>query len=374
MKNTVKKILIRKLLLYFAPIILFMLALLGLMFFAVISTGGSGGGQSSQSGSSESFNGEYSENLPIFKEIKGRGQISDEIAQFAVGSAVKYHLLPSVILSQYAYESEWGKSQSAKSDNNFFGITWFNGSPFPQGSSRGVGGSEGGNYMKFPNAKNAFSYYGYMVVSQANFKACMDNKSPKDDLLILGRGGYASAGIDENSAYFKGAMSIIDSNKLTEYDDFAIKHWQPFSKQSAQDLKGDIQALESLLGQKVGSGQCYALTALYVEQKGGPQMNGSGKIFAQNIGEDYDWKQFGWTVIENPQPSDLKAGDVINWQAGGALAPGIYGHTGIIAGVADNGQSFVTYEQQGDGVQIVKKFTRQFTTNPIKSIVRKGQS
>lgn len=128
------------------------------LFFGVDDSETSG----SATGGGE-FNGAYTEDLPSYPEIKGVGNVPDEIAQLAVGSAVKYHLLPSVIISQWAYESEWGHSASAKNDNNFFGITWFEGCPFPKGTARGVGGSEGGNYMKFPNKKSAFSYYGYSV-------------------------------------------------------------------------------------------------------------------------------------------------------------------------------------------------------------------
>lgn len=67
-----------------------------------------------------------------FSEIKGRGPITDEHAQAAVGAAVKYQLLPSVILSQLGYESTYGQSQSGRNDTNFFGITWFPGCPYPQ--------------------------------------------------------------------------------------------------------------------------------------------------------------------------------------------------------------------------------------------------
>ncbi|WP_195958037.1 glucosaminidase domain-containing protein [Enterococcus gallinarum] len=190
-----------------------------------------GGGNSDTSGTvgtGGEYTGAYSEDLPSFPEIKGTGNVPDEISQLAVGAAVKYRLLPSVIISQWAYESEWGRSHSAKNDTNFFGITWFEGCPFPKGSARGVGGSEGGWYMKFPNKKAAFSYYGYMVASQSNFSACVGNKSPRECLLILGRGGYAAAGITESSPYFTGAMAIIKNNGLTQYDDFAIKHWKEF--------------------------------------------------------------------------------------------------------------------------------------------------
>lgn len=42
---------------------------------------------------------------------------------------------------------------------------------------------------------------------------------------------------------------------------------------------------------------------------------------------------------------ELRAGDIVNWYAGGILTPQIWGHTGVIASVSDGGQSFTTYEQ-----------------------------
>ncbi|HGF7575073.1 TPA: glucosaminidase domain-containing protein [Enterococcus hirae] len=193
--------------------------------FLILAAGSIDNSDSDSSSGGETFTGEYSEGLPIYKEIKGRGPFSDEIAQYAVGAAVKYKLLPSVILSQYGYESAFGTSASARNDLNYFGITWFDGCLFPKGTARGIGGIEGGWYMKFPNSKAAFSYYGFMVATQSNFNACVGNKSPGASLLILGRGGYAAAGITEDSPYYTGCMSIITSNKLTEYDEFAMKHW-----------------------------------------------------------------------------------------------------------------------------------------------------
>ncbi|GMA08268.1 lysozyme [Tetragenococcus halophilus subsp. flandriensis] len=208
-----------------------------LMFFLVILLfAGSEGQEDSSEGvniEGEPFTDKFTKGLPSVEGVKGRGQISDEIAQYAVGTAIKYKLLPSVILSQYAYESEWGKSQSGKEDNNYFGVTWFSGAPYPKGSSRGVGGSEGGNYVKFPNDEEAFNYYGYMLASQDNFNASVGEKDPGKVLLILGRGGYAAAGITKSSPYYTGAMGIIDDNKLKEYDKTAMKQWG-----SSSDLNG----------------------------------------------------------------------------------------------------------------------------------------
>lgn len=321
------------------------------------------------SGDSIAFTGEFTPDLPAVPDIKGTGNFSDETAQLAVATAIKYRLLPSVILSQFAYESEWGRSHSATADNNFFGITWFEGCPFPKGTARGIGGSEGGWYMRFPDAKTAFNYYGYMVAKQSNFNACVGNKSPGECLLILGRGGYAAAGITETSPYYTNCLAIIQSNRLSEqYDQVAISRWLELPGLDPIIGNGKIAVLESVLGSKVGSGQCYAMTAYYVRSQGGPELDGSGKIYASQIGSDYDWSSYGWKVIFNPTFEQLKAGDVINWGAGG-IAITQYGHTGAIAAVGTNG-NFVTYEQNSAG-EFVTKHNRSMQSAPITSIVRK---
>lgn len=313
--------------------------------------------------------GEFTSSLPSFPEIKGTGNIPDEIAQLAVGTGVKYRLLPSVVLSQWAYESEWGRSLSAKNDNNYFGITWFDGAPFPRGTARGVGGSEGGWYMKFPDKKNAFSYYGYMLSKQSNFNASVGNKDPGSVLLILGRGGYAAAGITILSPYYQGCISIINANKLVDkYDSFAINKWK--SIVPSVGGKGRLEVLDAVLGQSINGGQCYGGTAYYVQKMGGPQLMGSGNMYASRIGTDYDWKKYGWEVILNPKYSDLKAGDVINWNQDPNFATAKWGHTGIIKSVSGKNQSFVTYEQNSSKGEIVAIYERTWIPS-ISSVVRK---
>lgn len=44
------------------------------------------------------------------------------------------------------------------------------------------------------------------------------------------------------------------------------------------------------------------------------ELDGSGKIYASQIGSDYDWSNYGWKVIFNPTFEQLRAGDVINWE------------------------------------------------------------
>lgn len=313
------------------------------------------------------FTGGFTPTVPKYSEIKGEGQISDKVAQLAVGTAVKYHLLPSVILSQYAYESSWGKAPSALIDNNNFGITWFAGAPFPQGTPRGFGGSEGGFYMRFPNQEAGFSYYGFMVATQDNFKMAVGKKDPGSVLLDLGRGGYAAAGITESSPYYTNCMSIIQSNQwVAKYDKFAIAHWKDSDfnfGNGGNSGNGTISSIEGLLGKQVGDGQCYALSKFYVNQISNFNLVG---LNAYAIGQDnvQQFRAHSWKVIFNPKASDLKAGAVVNWYPG-PVADSQYGHTGIIASV--KGNAFSTYEQNIAGVQTVQKMNRTWDSS-ISSI------
>ncbi len=136
---------------------------------------------------------------------------------------------------------------------------------------------------------------------------------------------------------------------------------------------GKIDILEEVLGQTVNNGQCYGASAYYVEKLGGPQMMGTGHMFASEIGNDYDWSAYGWTVIKNPSYSDIKAGDVINFGQGGN-ATSVYGHTGIIASVDGNGK-YTCYEQNSEQGEIVGKYARQWGQEfpVVTSVVRKNK-
>ena len=68
---------------------------------------------------------------------------------------------------------------------------------------------------------------------------------------------------------------------------------------------------------------------------GGPQLMGSGKMFASAIGEDYDWSSYGWQVIRYPKAEDIRAGDILNWETSGTLATSVYGHTGVVTSVSN---------------------------------------
>ncbi|MCD5229021.1 phage tail tip lysozyme [Enterococcus faecalis] len=153
-------------------------------------------------------------------------------------------------------------------------------------------------------------------------------------------------------------------------------------KASTTTGKAGIEHLETLMGNWLGNGQCYAVPAEYSGFMGGCGL-GAGTIYgfshvigdtssAADIGEAYDWNAVGWKVIPNPTYKDLVVGAIVNirrsgqWGSGWTVDP-TYGHTGVIYGL-DNGR-IQTIEQNAEQGQIVAKYDRLYFANSIQSIV-----
>lgn len=142
--------------------------------------------------------------------------------------------------------------------------------------------------------------------------------------------------------------------------------------------------LETLLGQRVGNGQCYGLSAEYSGYLGGCGLGAGTKYglthvigntsAASDIGIAYDWSAVGWTVIKNPTYNQLVVGAIINiargapWAGWAGGVDDTYGHTGVIRELK-NGR-IQTYEQNTEEGMIVGKFDRAYTSaSGISSIV-----
>lgn len=141
--------------------------------------------------------------------------------------------------------------------------------------------------------------------------------------------------------------------------------------------------IETLVGRRIGNGQCYAASAEYSGFLGGCGL-GAGTRYglshvigntsaASDIGIAYDWAAVGWSVILNPTYDQLVVGAIINITRGALWAnwPTVddtYGHTGIIRNL-ENGR-IQTYEQNTEQGMIIGKFDRQYTSPAgISSIV-----
>lgn len=153
----------------------------------------------------------------------------------------------------------------------------------------------------------------------------------------------------------------------------------------ASQLVGEegLAHLDTLVGQRIGNGQCYAASAEYSGFLGGCGL-GAGTRYglshvigntsaASDIGIAYDWSAVSWSVIINPTYDQLVVGAIINITRGALWAnwptvDSTYGHTGVIRGL-ENGR-IQTYEQNTEEGMIVGKFDRAYTSpSGISSIV-----
>lgn len=125
----------------------------------------------------------------------------------------------------------------------------------------------------------------------------------------------------------------------------------------ATNTANALRNITSRKGQHVGSGQCYALSALYSSLLGGPGLGGGvtglsgligAGIAASNIGTDYNWGAFGWGV-ERGAVDKVKAGAIANIKAnyGAPFYTGPFGHTAIIKSVS--GSTVTVLEQNYAG-------------------------
>ncbi|WDA68458.1 phage tail tip lysozyme [Lactococcus lactis] len=161
------------------------------------------------------------------------------------------------------------------------------------------------------------------------------------------------------SKYYEGVDTSDSQTALAKITNWAIL-WNAYFTGGGDGGSGSVDMLNPLLGTKVGTGQCYALSNWYCEQISHFTLYG---MCAKNIGSDnlVAFTAHGWKVVFNPtSASDLKSGAIVCWGSPPETnSP--YGHTGVIDKV--NGNTYTTYEQMGDGAQKVVKENRTFDTS-----------
>lgn len=170
---------------------------------------------------------------------------------------------------------------------------------------------------------------------------------------------------------------------LTSINYFKDRKVDPPVTPPSGDIQGHINQLVSVIGQTLYNGQCYGLTSWYVDtfpELIGKIGLGSGSpnpmagvigdtVPAYLIGSSYNWASVGWQVIENPQStSQMRAGDILNFHAFGAVGYTQWGHTGVIEKI--EGDVIHTLEQNAEQGQICARYQRTMASGPYSSIVR----
>jgi len=358
---------------------------------------------SSNQGISYNANGNYTGGAINY----GGHSLSAEHIKTLVGLAQSFNVLPSLIISQLYYESNWGNSNVGRIDNNWGGLsggaqTRPSGVKVTQGLARPA--NEGGHYMHFASVKDYFIDYMFLLAKQTagnnqkmyQVAGKMDFAEATKGLFTVGGAlfNYAEVGYTQYNATMQSVRNGINQANGGVLDklDQQIKSGTgstststPQATPSTPKTDNALKQLAGLLGQRVGSGQCYGLVAKYSQILGGALLgggvtgvnaNGTGKqadgsnkirgMSASNIGGDYNWQALGWQVVFNPTSlSQVKAGGLINWKPvqGYDLE---YGHTGVIEAV--NGQEMTILEQNYGG-QWVTRNKRPIKLSDIESIV-----
>lgn len=312
----------------------------------------------------------------------GGRTISKSLVNEILNLCVQHKLLPSGVFSQLYLESWWGNSPVARADNNWGGLTWTGSTTRPsgvkvtQGTARPA--SEGGYYMHFASVSDYMKDYTYLLAEQGIYKVKGANNIDDYTKGLFRVGGatydYAAAGYAHYAPLMRSIRNGINSasNGAMDALDAQLKSagtvgTAPVS-QKADKVISALNALTAKKGQLIGSGQCYAVSAWYAYTIGGPWLGGGvtngfkGLIgagsAASNIGEDYNWSQFGWKMVRPSQVSHLIPGSIANIKAnfnGGFLNTTGWGHTVVIKAIS--GDTLTVLEQNFAGHQYVEERT-----------------
>lgn len=308
--------------------------------------------------------------------------INKDLVNEILNLCVQHKLLPSGVFSQLYLESWWGNSPVARADNNWGGLTWTGSGNRPsgvvvtQGTARPA--NEGGYYMHFASVSDYMKDYTYLLAEQGIYKVKGANSIDSYTKGLFRVGGatydYAAAGYDHYAPLMRSIRNGINSasNGAMDALDAQLKSagtvgTAPVS-QKADKVISTLNGLTAKKGTRIGSGQCYALSAWYAMSIGGPWLGGgvtngfkgligAGSAAAQ-IGEDYNWSQFGWKMVRPSQVSHLIPGSIANIKAnfnGGFLNTTGWGHTVVIKAIS--GDTLTVLEQNFAGHQYVEERT-----------------
>ncbi|HFT3332572.1 TPA: glucosaminidase domain-containing protein, partial [Streptococcus pyogenes] len=186
----------------------------------------------------------------------------------------KYKLLPSGVFSQLYLESFWGDTPVGRADNNWGGITWTGATTRPSGInvSQGQSRAEGGYYNHYASVDDYLKDYAYLLAEQGIY--AVKGKLTIDEYTrgLFRVGGatydYAAAGYDHYAPLMRDIRAGINRNNNGAMDnvDNQFKNGGSTSQNTTQiaaKTKAVLAEANGLKGQRVGSGQCYALAAWY---------------------------------------------------------------------------------------------------------------
>lgn len=132
-------------------------------------------------------------------------------------------ILPSIVAAQTIIESGWGQSTLASTYNNFWGIKSFNSSePRVLMTTQEDDGRGGKYYIRayfrtYTSIEAGFKEGYFKVISQPRYAKARGEKNARMAITYIKQGGYAT-----DSSYVNQVMSVVEANKLLQWDKEAI--------------------------------------------------------------------------------------------------------------------------------------------------------
>lgn len=307
--------------------------------------------------------------------VKDNSNYLTKIKNIAKAVGPKVGVSPRLLFAQLYAESGPNGSQPVNvKDHNYGGMTWTAGSGYPKGTTRGVGGSEGGWYRHYKNVsefasdwavtvKNNFSDLGYpksvsdyfqkmkakgYMVKWQGYQANMETgyklwtgKSTVANATKTADAGDEDTGEDCDTDSSVASGSIVKEAKkwvgkfYYSYARSANAHWKNPSSSDTTDCSGFVWFVFKRLGIKVPS-QVWATPGMESDAKG------------------------SHTYLKQISAKDTKAGDVIIVNCGGGS--GQDGHTAILLGHY-TGNNTKVVEMGGNGNRVnIETIGRSFTS------------
>ena len=150
------------------------------------------------------------------QKATSRQEFFQEYAPLARKIGKKYDLYPSVILAQAALESNFGQSDLAQANKNFFGIKAKDG----QGVSYPTEEVKDGqritiqdNFESYKSPVDSFKHYGRLLSQAQRYQPVREAKSPQEACHRLHPSGYST-----DPGYGQRLVDLIDQYQLETYD------------------------------------------------------------------------------------------------------------------------------------------------------------
>lgn len=150
------------------------------------------------------------------QKATSRQEFFQEYAPLARKIGKKYDLYPSVILAQAALESNFGQSDLAQANKNFFGIKAKDG----QGVSYPTEEVKDGqritiqdNFESYKSPVDSFKHYGLLLSQAQRYQPVREAKSPQEACHRLHPSGYST-----DPGYGQRLVDLIDQYQLETYD------------------------------------------------------------------------------------------------------------------------------------------------------------